>query len=235
MARDTAASIRAEGDGRKAASIRRGRPVALLDANPAVDAGPNPEADPGPCVATRRPSSRQSDELHPRYRELPAFGAATGLRPEEWGALERRHVDRTRRLVRVEQENVDGSILPGGKTRNSVREAPLTRAASPRSTRSLRGSTRRLCSLHRRAGRFTSTTSVGANGRRPSRPPGSRHLRPPTTYVDTFASNALHAGVTVFELARVMGTSVRMIERHGALVDGAHAAIADRLDEVDAR
>jgi hypothetical protein len=30
-----------------------------------------------------------------------------------------------------------------------------------------------------------------------------------------------------------MGTSVRMIERHyGALLDGAHAAIADRLDAV---
>ena len=55
----------------------------------------------------------------------------------------------------------------------------------------------------------------------------------PTPYDlrDTFASNALHAGVTVFELARVMGTSVRMIEKHyGALVDGAHAAILDRLD-----
>ena len=51
---------------------------------------------------------------------------------------------------------------------------------------------------------------------------------------DTFASNALH-GVTVFELARVMGTSVRMIERHyGALVDGAHAAITDRLDALEA-
>jgi integrase len=29
----------------------------------------------------------------------------------------------------------------------------------------------------------------------------------------TFASNALAAGVTVFELARIMGTSVRMIEK----------------------
>jgi hypothetical protein len=47
----------------------------------------------------------------------------------------------------------------------------------------------------------------------------------------TFASNALAAGVTVFELARVMGTSVAMIERHyGALLDGAHAGIAGRLD-----
>ena len=30
----------------------------------------------------------------------------------------------------------------------------------------------------------------------------------------TFASNALAAGVSVFELAWVMGTSVAMIERH---------------------
>ena len=58
---------------------------------------------------------------------------------------------------------------------------------------------------------------------------------PAGAHRDTFASNALHAGVTVFELARVMGTSVRMIERHyGALVDGAHAAITGRLDALEA-
>jgi integrase len=46
----------------------------------------------------------------------------------------------------------------------------------------------------------------------------------------TFASNALAAGVSVFELARIMGTSVAMIERHyGALLDGAEAGIAGRL------
>lgn len=51
----------------------------------------------------------------------------------------------------------------------------------------------------------------------------------------TFASNALAAGVTVFELARVMGTSVLMIERHyGALLDGAQAGIAGRLDALEA-
>jgi hypothetical protein len=69
---------------------------------------------------------------------------------------------------------------------------------------------------------------VGGRGRRVGRRDpgrGSTHLR------STFASNALAAGVTVFELARVMGTSVRMIERHyGALLDGAHTIIASRLD-----
>ena len=51
----------------------------------------------------------------------------------------------------------------------------------------------------------------------------------------TFASNALAGGVTVFELARVMGTSVAMIERHyGTLLDGAHAGIAGRLDTIEA-
>jgi len=52
----------------------------------------------------------------------------------------------------------------------------------------------------------------------------------------TFASDALAAGMTVFELAKVMGTSVLMIERHyGALLDGAHAGIAGRVDALEAQ
>jgi hypothetical protein len=51
----------------------------------------------------------------------------------------------------------------------------------------------------------------------------------------TFASNALSAGVSVFELARIMGTSVQMIERsYGVLLDGAGAGIASRLAAMEA-
>ena len=51
----------------------------------------------------------------------------------------------------------------------------------------------------------------------------------------TFASNALAAGISVFELARVMGTSVLMIERaYGTLLDGAMESITGRLDAFDA-
>jgi hypothetical protein len=49
----------------------------------------------------------------------------------------------------------------------------------------------------------------------------------------TFASNALAAGITVYELARIMGTSVSMIEAHyGALVDTAHESLLERLEVV---
>jgi len=49
----------------------------------------------------------------------------------------------------------------------------------------------------------------------------------------TFATNALARGVTVYELARIMGTSVTMIEAHyGALLDTAHDAILERLEAV---
>jgi hypothetical protein len=52
----------------------------------------------------------------------------------------------------------------------------------------------------------------------------------------TFASNALAAGITVYELARIMGTSVRMIElHHGALLDTANEPLLERLDGSVAR
>jgi integrase len=51
----------------------------------------------------------------------------------------------------------------------------------------------------------------------------------------TFASNALAAGIGAFELAKVMGTSIAMIERHyGTLLDGAGAGIAGRLAAFEA-
>jgi integrase len=64
--------------------------------------------------------------------------------------------------------------------------------------------------------------------------------RGPYTLRDTFATEALAGGVSIFQLARVMGASVKVIDRHyghlahdseesiGALLD----ARADRLDAV---
>ena len=76
------------------------------------------------------------------------------------------------------------------------------------------------------SGTFAGFTSSAAGIARPAR---LYDLR------STFASDALAAGVSVLELARIMGTSVRTIERHyGALLDGAGADIARCLDALDA-
>jgi hypothetical protein len=48
----------------------------------------------------------------------------------------------------------------------------------------------------------------------------------------TFASNALAAGITVYDLTRIIGRSVGMIEAHyGALLDTAHESLLDRLGQ----
>jgi hypothetical protein len=48
---------------------------------------------------------------------------------------------------------------------------------------------------------------------------------------DTFATEALAAGISIFELARVMGTSVEMIDRtYGHLARDSEQAIRARLD-----
>jgi hypothetical protein len=76
----------------------------------------------------------------------------------------------------------------------------------------------------------TSETSVVANGIRRSRRQGSS-LGRIYDLRSTFASQALAAGVSAFELARIRGTSVRMIERHyGTLLQGSGDAIRGKLD-----
>lgn len=51
----------------------------------------------------------------------------------------------------------------------------------------------------------------------------------------TFASVALAAGISSFELAKVMGSSIEMLERHyGSLLDGAGSGIANRLAAFEA-
>jgi integrase len=204
--------------------------------NPAVLAGRNPQPPPR-RVRTFMPAEIEAlgAELSPAYRTLPAFAAATGLRPEEWQALERRDVDRVGRVLTISRTISSGEVVELGKTGASRRQVPLARRAlaaldalPPRLDTLLlfpaaQGGPIHLDNWRRREW----APAVEASG-----------VRTPARIYDlrsTFASDALAAGVSVFELARIMGTSVRMIERrYGALLDGAGAEIAGRLDALDA-
>ncbi len=203
-----------------------------MNQNPAKLAGRNPPPPPrGVQTLTVEEIDLVATELGPVYGPMIWFAAATGMRPEEWIALERQDVDRAGRVARVARTHVEGRTKTHGKTAASVREVPLSAKAlaafegvPPRLDTRLvfpgpRGAYVNLRNFRRREWH----PALDAAGVRPRR---IYDLR------STFASQALAAGVSVFDLAKIMGTSVRMIERHyGALLHGSGDAIRGKLDE----
>ena len=172
--------------------------------------------------------------IGPRYGPMILFAAATGLRPAEWIALEKRDIDRKERVVYVRRAFTRGELkIP--KTEASMRAVPLQ--------------TRALDALDRVKDGYGS----------PLQFPGDRggyldihHFRPfqwrpaqkaadinPIRRVydlrHTFATFALRAGISTFDLSRYMGASLTMIDRHyGHLArDGREHAIK-LLDALDA-
>lgn len=144
-------------------------------------------------------------------------------------------MDRSERVLNVSRTVSSGEVVPIGKTARSVRQVPLSRRAidaldalPPRLDTPLLfpapgGGLMNLDNFRRREW----GPAIEASG--VARPARIYDLR------STFASRALAANVSVFQLARIMGTSVRMIERHyGAMLDGSGAEIASRIDRLDA-
>jgi integrase len=106
------------------------------------------DAWPGTCVRTRSPTQARTrsrteefvpfardeidaleTELGATYGPLVVFAAKTGLRTNEWVALERRDVDKTARVVTVQRPFPDGVLANYPKTERSRRSVPLTARA----------------------------------------------------------------------------------------------------------
>jgi integrase len=66
-----------------------------------------------------------STELRLPYRAIPIVAAGTGLRPEEWIALERRDLDRQHRVISVQRVYANGRVSEYPKTDRSRRRVPL--------------------------------------------------------------------------------------------------------------
>jgi integrase len=162
------------------------------------------------------------------------FAAATGLRPAEWLALERRDVDLQARVVYVRRSFTKGR-LKCTKTEASRRAVPLQAIALAAIERQPASAHNQLLfpaerggyiDLHNFRDRYWKPAQFAA---------GIEPLRRIYDLRHTFATFALRAGISTFDLSRYMGASLTMIDRHyGHLArDGREHAI-HLLDELSA-
>jgi integrase len=149
-------------------------------------------------------------ELDELYAGIPEFVTGTGLRPEEWIALDRSDVDRRNRLVHVCKRFSGGELKQGTKT-VPARVVPLRQRA--------------LDALDKRATRIDTTILFPAprggyidieRFRHREWVPALRAAgladRGPNTMRHTFATWAIADGIPLAQLATIMGTSIRELE-----------------------
>ncbi|MGH3047570.1 MAG: tyrosine-type recombinase/integrase, partial [Gaiellaceae bacterium] len=178
----------------------------LIDVNPAKQGIDNPQRR----RTEKRPFESWSDlhalaaKLGPHYGPLVLFAAATGLRPGEWIALEHRDIDRDARIVYVRRAFRNGR-LKCPKTEASVRAVPLQTAAlaaldelppnrdCPLVFTSPGGG---YLDLHNFRTRYWKPAQVASGITPLGRVYDLRH---------TFATFALRAGISTFDLSRYMG------------------------------
>jgi integrase len=175
-----------------------------------------------------------AEELGP-FEAIPIFAAGTGLRPEEWLALDRRDVDRVGRAVTVRRTFSGGELREYGKTSRSRRRVPLrTRVLDALEALRPRLDTPLLLPALR--GGYVNLHNWRAREWKPAiRAAGIEPERRICDLRHTYATFSLAAGVSLFTLSRRMGTSVEMIDRtYGHLAPDAEDYERRLLDTFDA-
>jgi integrase len=199
--------------------------------NPALDAGRNPE----PRREELHPFSATEVDLLARelgtvYGPLVIFAAETGLRTNEWVALERRDIDRTEGIVTVQRRFADGVLTPYPKTVGSRRIVPLT-ARALQAVESIPPRLDTPILFPAAKGAHIGLDTWRTREWYPALEAAEIMQRGPYCLRHTFATEALAAGVSIFELSRLMGTSVKVIDAtYGHLATDSRERIRSRLE-----
>ena len=151
--------------------------------------------------------------IGPRYGPMVLFAAATGLRPAEWIALEKRDVDRKERVVLVRRSFTRGQ-LKILKTEASTRAVPLQARALDALDRIKDGNGSPLLFPGERGSYLDIHHFRPFQWRPAQKAAGIAPLRRVYDLRHTFATFALRAGLSTFDLSRYMGASLTMIDRH---------------------
>jgi integrase len=204
----------------------------LLDVNPAKVGVENPQRR----YREKRPFDSWdelyalSGRLGARYGPMVLFAAATGLRPGEWLALEQRDIDRDAQVVYVRRTLRNGRIKTP-KTKASVRAVPLQAIALAALDELPPNSNCTLVFPAVRGGHLDLHNFRNRNWKPAQKAAAITPLRRVYDLRHTFATFALRAGISTFDLSRYMGTSLAMIDRHyGHLARDSRAHAITLLD-----
>jgi integrase len=174
-----------------------------------------------------------ADALGPRYGPMIIFAAATGLRPAEWIALEKRDINRDERVAFV-RRSFTKRELKAPKTEASLRAVPLQARALDALER-LPANDSPLVFPGERGGYLDIHHFRPFQWRPAQRAAGIEPLRRIYDLRHTFATFSLRAGISTFDLSRYMGASLTMIDRHyGHLARDGREHALQLLDSLNA-
>lgn len=172
-------------------------------------------------------------ELVPAYRALPVFLVGTGMRPEEALALEWGDIDKKAAVASVERVHTQGRTKPCKKSDRQRRRVPLR----ARVLEALDAQPRRIDTRLVFPGHDGDYLKQGTWRLRHWQPAlTAAGIEPRSTYAcrHTFAAWSIAAGVQLFYLSRIMGTSVTQIDAtYGHLVPDSEEYLRGLLDRYD--
>ena len=173
--------------------------------------------------------------VHPPYGSLVIFACATGMRPQEWRALEWREVDIHARTARVARAVQGGKIESAAKTDGSLRTVLLQQRALDALDALPIPINRGLVFPDRRGGDLLNLDYFRRNEWADALEAAGLAERGPGQMRHTFATLALAAGVPMESVAQQLGhanirTTLEHYTRFVAVVDERNLALLDAFE-----